>query len=448
MDVLATELIDFDSMMYDSHNELDYLYNALEIFCDMNDGKVVKANPSNLRTIDMYNDFIMRTSDNPYIVTGCMLESPDIRDTERINTVTFGIIDTVIQKSKDFIHAIIEKIKALFERFFPKEKRIRKSLEKLKTLSSKITELDGDKLKNKKMRKGVQFKDANDASAIACGVFNQYEKADAEIKKRTEKPVLDEKEYAKTLHYIQAAKDKFKRDANIDEFIILKQSLAQLGYSKKADIVSSIKSIESSLSFFKDFKECKDKINKDLTTMLSDIEKMMNHNADGQSKIKWASNAVRKRAELKMYAISTMAKRYLIFVSAAIQTCVACVKCSGAGNASGSNAKTSFADTINNLISENKIVEARSKIVSRLDQDRFKEPMDVAISLSRFNSSIYQSDDGSFDFKEQDDWDRVYWSKLRTNLNLNFSKKKLDHIVTVMYYLRKQGNKDFKPKSK
>lgn len=84
------------------------------------------------------------------------------------------------------------------------------------------------------------------------------------------------------------------------------------------------------------------------------------------------------------------------------------------------------------------IVNARSKVISQLDQDRFKKIMEVAGIWQQLPFGIYEEDDSSFIFLPRSKWSMEYWSYLRLQLNLNFSIKKMEHIVEVMFFLRKQ----------
>lgn len=99
--------------------------------------------------------------------------------------------------------------------------------------------------------------------------------------------------------------------------------------------------------------------------------------------------------------------------------------------------------SVKKLMNSGKIVEARSKIISQLDQDRFLSPMKVYEVYTLFPVEIYLADNAEFDFLSSEDWSKEYWSKLRLHLNLNFSKEKLEHILNVMLFLREKGDSSF-----
>ncbi|MBI9109963.1 hypothetical protein [Maridesulfovibrio ferrireducens] len=102
-------------------------------------------------------------------------------------------------------------------------------------------------------------------------------------------------------------------------------------------------------------------------------------------------------------------------------------------------------ESITDLINSGEMSQARSIIVSKLDGDRFKENMEIASSWGQFPEDLYDEDDNDSNFLSEELWSREYWTEMRVGLSNNFSKKKLNHIITVMQHLRKKKDPKFTP---
>ncbi|WP_319779963.1 hypothetical protein [Maridesulfovibrio sp.] len=100
-------------------------------------------------------------------------------------------------------------------------------------------------------------------------------------------------------------------------------------------------------------------------------------------------------------------------------------------------------DKINGLVAAGNIEEARSIIVSRLDGDRSKDPMEVASAWRGFSAFIFDNDNSAVNFEKNDHWTHSYWSIMRVELSNNFSKEKLGHVIEVMIFLRNQDEPSF-----
>ncbi len=109
------------------------------------------------------------------------------------------------------------------------------------------------------------------------------------------------------------------------------------------------------------------------------------------------------------------------------------------------------ANRLSGLIAENKISEARARILATLDSDRFKSEFTVQetiTSLGEQAKRLYEPDDQEISFLDQSQWSSDYWTKICTELSNNFSDKKLHHAIAVMNYLRTQNDPKFMPKIK
>ncbi|WP_319779964.1 hypothetical protein [Maridesulfovibrio sp.] len=100
---------------------------------------------------------------------------------------------------------------------------------------------------------------------------------------------------------------------------------------------------------------------------------------------------------------------------------------------------------VNKLVSTGQITKARALIISVLDGDRLKDQMEIAPMWEQFPNKLFDADYGESEKLPQYAWSKPYWSRIRVELNNNFSKKQLGHVVEVMLFLREKGDKRFVP---
>lgn len=110
---------------------------------------------------------------------------------------------------------------------------------------------------------------------------------------------------------------------------------------------------------------------------------------------------------------------------------------------------------LKSAIEKGDIISARAVILSsfrkaRNEQDyQFISWVDFAEQqFNGKNESFFVEDDGITEFSDNDEsWSSDLWKTLRVEIEYNFSRKKLDHIITLMNHLRSIGHPDFQIKT-
>jgi len=109
--------------------------------------------------------------------------------------------------------------------------------------------------------------------------------------------------------------------------------------------------------------------------------------------------------------------------------------------------KYNIKEKILSYLETNNKDKARAFVLSQLDADRFESTMLISSQQTDL-LSIDELFDSDIEVKllPQEEWKSTYWTKMCVELSNNFSKEKLAHILEVMTFLRKQGDKKFIPK--
>lgn len=102
-----------------------------------------------------------------------------------------------------------------------------------------------------------------------------------------------------------------------------------------------------------------------------------------------------------------------------------------------------FEDDLKEFLEKGQIVEARALVVGQLGIDRFIFPMKVLGRWEELPPDFFEPDDSEMKFLSSELWSKGYWDELCVELEMNFSKEKLAHILGVMQYLRDKNDPEF-----
>lgn len=92
--------------------------------------------------------------------------------------------------------------------------------------------------------------------------------------------------------------------------------------------------------------------------------------------------------------------------------------------------------------------KVKAIILLQINSDRSKKnllPLILANhadkELAKLGVALYQEDDGGSHYLDnRSQWNKDLWGNLRIDFEYNFSRKKLEQIIEVMEYLRKEGD--------
>lgn len=108
-------------------------------------------------------------------------------------------------------------------------------------------------------------------------------------------------------------------------------------------------------------------------------------------------------------------------------------------------------DNLNKSINNLDINMAKSIVINQIENDRDAMTFQVldwaAYAERKFRDKemfFFQEDDGFSSYvEEKSEWTKELWNTMRSEFTFNYSKVKLERIVSIMLYLREQGHPYF-----